>query len=172
MTMAHIIRRFTQLAVLNRKHKTRAATAVEMALIAPVFFLFLIGTVEMGLMFTAQQLMENAAFNTSRLAKTGFVATGKTQLETINEIMVRELSSYGSMFDSTKITLSSVSYDTFSSAATGTGGTAGLGTAEQVVVYTMTYPWKLFTPMLNDIIGTGGYRTLTTSIVVRNEPGA
>src|SRR6185312_2359431 len=46
----------------------KGTTAVEMALIAPVFFLFLIGGTEMSLVLLTQHLMENAAYNTSRLA--------------------------------------------------------------------------------------------------------
>ncbi len=69
------------------------ATAVEMALIAPVFFLLLMGMTEMGLMLGAQQLLENATFNTSRLAKTGYVSGSQTQSQTVNQILDNELQS-------------------------------------------------------------------------------
>ena len=50
------------------------------------------------------------------------------------------------------------------------GGTAGYGTEQQIVVYTLSYPWKLFTPIMSAILGTDGVVTLTSTIVVRNEP--
>ena len=74
------------------------------------------------------------------------------------------------MIDVTKITLSSAAYNSFSGAATGQGGTSGLGTAQQIVVYTISYPWTLFTPMMGALIGTHGIITITSHLVVRNEP--
>ena len=147
----------------------RGVTAVEMALIAPVFFTMLMGIVEMGLMFGAQQLLENATYNTSRLAKTGYVANGQTQSQTVNQILTTELQSYGSLISMTNVTMTETDYNSFSSAAAG-GGATGYGTQQQIVVYTVTYPWKLFTPMISALIGTGGVVNLISTIVVRNEP--
>ncbi|MDP9127495.1 MAG: pilus assembly protein [Pseudomonadota bacterium] len=146
----------------------KGSTAVEMALVAPVFFLLLMGMTEIALFLTAQQLLENATFNTSRLAKTGYTANGKTQAQTVSQILNNELQSFGSFIDLTKVTMTATSYNSFTTI--GTGGTSGLGTQDQIVVYTVTYPWMLFTPMLSQIIGTGGVVTLTSRIVVRNEP--
>jgi Flp pilus assembly protein TadG len=157
--------RFRRLPIARRKEK--GATAVEMAMIAPVFFLFLIGTTELSLMLTVQSLMENAAYNTSRLAKTGYTSTGKTQLQTVQAELNSELGSFGSLIDLTKISMTSVAY---ASMATSGTGTTGMGTASQVVVYTFTYPWKLFTPMMSAIMGNNGIVTLTSRIVVQNEP--
>jgi len=152
------------------RDKARQATvATEMALIAPVFFLLLMGVTELGLIFGAQQLLENAAFNTSRLAKTGYTATGETQGQTVAQIMTTELQSYGTLINTENVTMTSSSYSSFTGAAAG-GGAAGYGTQQQIVVYTVTYPWKLFTPMLAAIIGVGGIVNLTSTIVVRNEP--
>lgn len=148
----------------------KGSTAVEMALVAPVFFLLLMGMTEIALMLTAQQLLENATFNTSRLAKTGFSTTGQTQAQTVGQILNNELQSFGTLIDVSKVTMTSTSYTSFSNIGTAGQGTSGMGTAQQVVVYTVSYPWKLFTPMLSAIIGTNGNVTLTSGIVVRNEP--
>jgi Flp pilus assembly protein TadG len=142
--------------------------ALEMALVAPIFFLLLFGTIEISLIEATQQLMENAAYNTSRLAKTGFTNNGQTQSQTVSQLMVNELQSFGNLIDTTKVTTTSVSYTDF--AVIGTGGTSGYGTAQQIVTYTISYPWTLFTPMLAQLIGTNGIITLTSRIVVRNEP--
>lgn len=139
-----------------------------MALLLPVFFFMLIGVIELSLMFTAQQLLENAAYNASRLAKTGYVASGETQMQTIMATLTQELQSYGSFITPSKITLSSTAYNSFS--GIGGSGTTGLGGSQQIVVYTVAYPWKLMTPMMGTIIGTGGIVSLTSTIVVRNEP--
>lgn len=147
----------------------KGTTAVEMALVAPVFFLLLMGMTEIGLMLGAQQLLENATFNTSRLAKTGYAANGLTQSQTVNQILDNELQSYGALINVNNVTMTSTSYTTFSGIG-GASGVNGLGTASQIVVYTVSYPWKLFTPLLSAIIGTNGFVTLTSQIVVRNEP--
>ncbi|MDE1900497.1 MAG: pilus assembly protein [Alphaproteobacteria bacterium] len=148
----------------------RGATAVEMAIIAPVFFMMLMGTVEMCLMMGAQQILENAAFNTARLAKTGYTGSGETQAQTVTQILDNELKAYGSMLDPNNVTVTETAYSDFSNAGTNTGGTSGYGTQQQIVAYTFTYPWKLFTPMMSEIIGTNGIVNLTSTIVVRNEP--
>jgi Flp pilus assembly protein TadG len=151
-----ILQRFWKPA--TRKNGKRGATATEMALITPMFFLLLMGITELSFIEAAQQLLENAAYNTSRLAKTGYNTNGKTQAQTVSQVLTNELQSFGSWFDTTKVMMTSVSYNTF--ASIGTGGTAGLGNPDQIVVYTITYPWKLLTPMIGNLIGTNGVITL------------
>ena len=46
----------------------------------------------------------------------------------------------------------------------------GYGGAGQIVVYTVTYPWPLFTPLVSHFIGTDGIYTLSSRAVVKNEP--
>ena len=163
------------LPFLFRAHKSprhaarQGSVAVEMALLSPIFFLFLMGTTETCLMLGAAQLLENAAYNTSRLAKTGYVTTGNTQSQTVSQVLTTELKSYGALINTANVTMTEADYNSFTAAASG-GGTSGYGTQQQIVVYTVTYPWKLFTPMLSAIIGTAGIVNLTSTIVVRNEP--
>ncbi len=156
------------------KRACRGATAVEMALIAPVFFMLLVGVCEMTMMMTAQQLLESASYNTSRLAKTGYVETGKSQMETVSQVMNKELESFGSFIDMTQVTMTAKAYETFASIGSGEGS-EGLGTPEQIVVYTVTYPWKFLTPMIGNLVGSmdanGNWVVnLQSRIVVRNEP--
>jgi len=153
----------------------KGTTAVEMALIAPVFFLLLIGLMEICLIEAGQQLLENATFNTSRLAKTGYTASGKTQTQTVSQILTNELQSFGTFFDTSKVVMTAVDYNTFTNASNGVGGTNGLGAQQQIVVYTVTYPWPLLTPMMGQIFGQQNSNgqwiiNLTSEIVVRNEP--
>lgn len=152
----------------------RGSAAVEMALIAPVFFTLMVGLTEMTLMMTAQQLMESAAYNTSRLAKTGYAATGMTQMETVSQVLNQQLAGLGSFIDLTQVTMTSKAYETFASIGSG-AGSEGLGTPEQIVVYTVTYPWKFLTPMIGSLIGAKDANgnwvvNIQSRIVVRNEP--
>ncbi len=157
----------------GRRHKRgeRGATALEMALVAPVFFLLFIGIVEISLIALTQHLLENSTFNSSRLAKTGYVAEGKTQLDTIMEALNKEMSSLAPLVDVTKLSVTSTSYGNLSNIGQPEQGTAGLGTSGQVVVYTVSYPWKMFTPMIGNLIGDeNGMVNITSRIVVKNEP--
>lgn len=156
-----------------RDQARRGAFAPEFALIAAPFFFLLMGVVELCLMEGAQQILENAAYNTSRLGKTGFHEDGKTQADAINQILVRELSSFGALINPLHVTTTQASYSSFAGAGAG-GGTAGYGTESEIVVYTISYPWKLFTPLMCTLMGskclTGGIVNLNSTIVVRNEP--
>jgi len=49
-------------------------------------------------------------------------------------------------------------------------GEAGYGDANDIVVYTVNYPWSIMTPMMSAIMGDNGVITLTASAVVKNEP--
>ncbi len=162
---------FAKTARCKNRLRRSGATAVEMALLSPVFFMLLMGIIEGGMMMTAQQLMENAAYNTSRLAKTGYglSTSAAQQAADVASILSTELSSYGTFIDTSKVTMSSTDYSTFN-AIGGNTGTTGLGSASQIVVYQISYPWKLFTPMLSAIMGTNGVVTLQSYMVVRNEP--
>lgn len=165
---------FSRLRGCPASTKRKGSTAVEMAMLAPAFFVLMIGITEMGLILTAQQLLESASFNASRLAKTGYVTTGSTQAATVLQVVTNELSSFGTLIDTSMLTTSSTVYNSFS--GIGTGGTGGYGTAQQIMVYTITYPWKIFTPMIGQIIGTWDTPSqswvvyLSSRIVVRNEP--
>jgi len=161
---------------LQKKTARRGATALEMALLMPPFFMLLLGSVEVGLMETTQQLIENAAFNASRVVSTGYTIPGTTPAQTVQQAVNSELQSFGTIIDTTKIKTTSVAYSDFASIANPAGGTPGLGKAQQIVVYTISYPWPFFTPMIGSLLGTMDTNTkkyilnLTSQIVVRNEP--
>lgn len=149
----------------------RGAAAIEFALVAPAFFLIFIGVVEMSLAMLAQHLLENATFNASRLAKTGYIATGRTQIQTVMDVLDTELGSLAPLIDVAKISFTSTAFGQLDRIGLPGQGADGLGAADQIVVYTISYPWKIFTPMISNIIGdANGIITLTSHIVVRNEP--
>jgi len=151
----------------------RGSVALEFALLAGPFFLLLMGVVELCLMEGAQQLLENAAFNASRLAKTGYVEEEMSQEQTITQILNERLSSYGSLIDTSKVVMTQEVYSSFTTASSG-GGASGYGVEQQIVAYTVTYPWKVFTPLMCSAFGSTCTEDqvihLYSKIVVRNEP--
>ena len=151
--------------------KRRGIAAIEFAMIAPVFILFLIGIIEMSLIMLCEHLLESAAYNASRTAKTGFIASGKTQLQTVMDVLNSKLVGLAPLLDVAKVQVTSTVYSDLSNVGQPAQATEGLGTASQIVVYTISYPWKIFTPIISNIIGDShSLITLTSRIVVRNEP--
>ena len=51
-----------------------------------------------------------------------------------------------------------------------TNEVSGLGTAGNIVVYKIMYPWHVMTPFIGDIVGDHGEIDLVAYSVVKNEP--
>lgn len=170
-------------------------TAVEFAMIAPVFILFVMGIIEFSLIMFVSMVMESATDDTARLGKTGFVAGGTTrQAEIIADVNNRT----AGLLDPAQIAVTTQVYANFDNVGqpepcispptppcggtpgvnftdvNGNGqwdadmGAAGLGNPGDIVVYTVTYPWPIVTPVMRAFLG-NTYR-ITARSVVRNEP--
>ncbi len=169
---------------------------VEFALVAPLMLLLVFGIVEFSLAMFAQQVLEGATLGAARSGKTGYITAGKTQTQTIADA-VKERA--GMLLDMDKVTITPIAYsqfdqigqpepfvDTNYNGVRDPGenytdsnhngqydtdmGTSGPGDSDEVVVYTITYPWKVITPLVGQFLGSGGTLTLTSRTVVKNEP--
>lgn len=172
-------------------------TAIEFAMVAPVLMLLVFGIIEFALIMVVYNTMEGATAISSRMGKTGFISAGLTRQQTIlNSITSRA----GSLVDPTKLTVTSKFYKQYNQindpepfidtngngmynvgeSYTDVNGNAqwdadmaasGYGSAGDVVVYSVSYPWALTTPIISNIIGgSNGIFTITTHAVVKNEP--
>lgn len=178
------------------KRNEEGVTAIEFAMVAGPLFYMMIGIMELSLMFFTQHLMENASFNVARLSKTGFISNGQTQEQTIRNLM--DDRTFG-LLDPDLIDITARSYSNYSSVgqpepyidANGNGqhdggenytdvngngqwdedqGVLSPGQAAEVVVYDVTYPWQMMTPLLEHVIGDNGAFTMQTTVIVKNEP--
>ena len=193
------MRRFSQVRRYLRCQD--GVTAIEFAFISPILFLLVMGIVETGFIMSAKNTLESATYVASRTGRTGFVDTGKTQEETIMD-MLEERASLFLNTDYVTIDAMSVTTKTYAGFddidepepyvdANGNGvrdngenytdingngqwdedrGGSGYGGSGEIVVYTVTYPWPLFTPLVSQFIGTDGIYTLSSRAVVKNEP--
>lgn len=154
------------------KTDEKGVTAIEFALIAPLLITFIVGITEMSLVLLANHLLENAVYNASRTAKTGFIAAGKTQLETVMEVLHTRIGGLAPLLDPNKLTITSTAYGSLSDIGQPEEGVEeSLGTPGEVVVYTISYPWQIFTPVIGNLMGDDqGIVNLSSRIVVRNEP--
>ena len=170
-------------------------TAMEFAIIAPVMLLLLFGIIEFSFIMLVTNVLESATAISSRLGSTGYTADGTSREDTIMQSIAAHA---GELIDTTKITISSKYYSQFNQIdqpepwtdtnhngipdpgewidVNGNGvydtdmGIAGYGGPNDIVVYTVSYPWTIMTPIMSNIIGTNGVYTITTSAVVKNEP--
>jgi Flp pilus assembly protein TadG len=145
----------------------QGVTALEFALIAPVLVTFLIGIMELGMIMFVTMSMDTALSVTSRQGKTGYTTTGQTVQQTITSTLNSQL---GGLLDTTQLAFTTTAYGTLSQVGQAGQGTSGTGTQNQFVVYTVSYPWHLMTPMLRPFFGTNGIYTITVTTMVRNEP--
>lgn len=190
------MKRFRPKLLTRFRRDRKGATAVEFAIIASALIFLVMGIVELGLMMAAKGVLEDVVFTASRVGKTGYSASGKTQAKTINDAIAKASAGY---LDPAKITLTSLAYDGYDNIGkpepftdlnsngkwdagepftdvNGNGtydkdqGKSGYGSSSQILLYTATYNWPLHTFFLKKLLGSAGTVPLKTSIVVKNEP--
>lgn len=172
------------------------ATAIEFAVVAPVMCILVMGIIEFSLIMMVYNVMEGATATSARTGKTDYVdASGNRQQTILDQITARA----GSLIDGTKLTVTTKYYKQYDQIndpepyvdtnhngqydpgepftdINGNGvwdadmGQSGFGSAGDIVVYTVSYPWAISTPIVSSFIGTGGIFTITTHAVVKNEP--
>ncbi|HVW72380.1 MAG TPA: TadE/TadG family type IV pilus assembly protein [Rhizomicrobium sp.] len=176
-----------------RADSTKGSAAIEFAMVAPAFFLLLMGTIEAGIIFFAQSSLQNAVNDAARLVRTGqsncFTTnstTGACQPMTQAQFRTQICSEAGALlsdcsgpslqFDVTPYS-AGFSQASNSSPVDASGNLSALntfttGNACEVVLVRAFYKWPVYTPMLNFFLSNmaGGYHLLATAAAFRNEP--
>jgi Flp pilus assembly protein TadG len=99
--------------LLRFRRARNGATAVEFALIAPVFLALLIAVLQVGIVFFAEQALQSAAVAASRLVLTGQAqSSSMTQVQFLNAICP----SVQSLFSCSDIMVDVQNYNSFSTA--------------------------------------------------------
>ncbi len=172
-------------ALLKRREGLRSdergAVAIEFAIIAPVFFFLMFVIAETALVFIAEQVMDNAVFETSRLIRTGQVQiAGMTQEDFKDEVCDRVTVFVNC--NSSDFYLDVDSYPTFDSMVMDQPidddeefedpGTFAFGNANEIVVVRAYYQWPT-----NAVFGSlslknlnNGKRLIGSFAAFRNEP--
>ena len=182
--------RFTRLRRRLRADGIKGSAAIEFALIAPVFFILLMGTIETGVIFFAQSTLQNAVNDTARMVRTGqtgcFTTSGgncvamtqaqfRTQICSEASDILQDCNGASLQFDVQAYSSG------FSSASNASPLVAGdlpaltvfnVGNACDVVLVRAFYKWPVFTPILGFFLQNvaGGYHLLSTAAAFRNEP--
>lgn len=165
-------------------------------MVAPILFMLTLGTIEMGICFAADILLRNATSAAARIGRTGYVADATTRDAMVRDLIGRQS---GPLMDASKLVIDSKVYagfdqigkpepyidvngngrrddgETFTD-VNGNGrwdadrGANGLGGSSQIVIYTVTYPWSFFTPLIGRLMSSTGTIDLTATAVIQNEP--
>ena len=101
---------------IQGKWGTRGATAVEFALVAPIFLMFVLGIIDLGRLFFVKNLMQYATEQTARYAMVNPTAT-VADLETYAEDEIAALFS-GITFTADTETIDAVQFRTITATYT------------------------------------------------------
>jgi Flp pilus assembly protein TadG len=175
------------------------ATAVEFALILPALLITILASFQLSYIGWAQNRLENAVRQGSRVGITGVAAAGKSRQDMIEEMVDFSMQNVAKATGQ-PIVYTSRAYPSFSTLnqpgepfddANGNGvcdtgedyyeydgvdgrattdiSTPGAGSAGDVVRYEITFPLNLFVPIANQFFGSNSQLNLTSRTVVRNE---
>lgn len=174
----------------------RGGAALEFAFVAPLVILTVAGIIEIGMMLFVDSLLEGGVRSASRFGITGYTPAGVSREDQIRQII---LTNSVGLVQPADLTITTLSYPDFASVgkpepyvdANGNGqfdvgesytdvngngqwdtdmGAAGAGGSGEVVLYKAQVDWRLWTHLLDNIIGDSGAIKLGASVVVRNEP--
>ncbi|MFO1246956.1 MAG: TadE/TadG family type IV pilus assembly protein [Alphaproteobacteria bacterium] len=183
--------RCKQLIDRMRADSKKGSAAIEFAMVAPVFFVLLMGTMEAGIMFFAQSALQNAVNDAARLVRTGqtacYTTSGgncvamtqaefKTKVCDAVSVLLKNCTSGSLQFD---VNAYPSGYSAASNSSPLDSGnnlktlTAfNVGNACDVVLVRAFYKWPVFTPGLNYFMANvaGNYHLLATAAAFRNEP--
>jgi Flp pilus assembly protein TadG len=165
-----------------RRESTRASAAIEFGIIAPVFFILLMGIIENGVIYFAGSTLQYATNEAARWVRTGQASTGATTQAQFRTQICNNISPLLACDTNLQIDLQSSSTGFtgagYSSPTTPSGGldptltNFSIGTYCQVELLRVFYTWKVLTPGLSVFLTniTGGYHLLTATAAFRNEP--
>lgn len=181
-----------RLARRLRANSTKGSAALEFAMVAPVFFLLLMATVETGIIFFAQSSLQNAVNDTARLIKTGQTncfttdVNGNCQVMTQAQFRTQVCSEVSTLLQDCNGSSLQFDVDVYTAGFSAASNSSpldvnnnlpnltafNLGSACEVVMVRAFYKWPVFTPMLYFFLDNmaGNYHLLSTAAAFRNEP--
>ena len=174
------------------------AAAIEFAVVGPVFFLAVVGLIEVAMIILVSILLEGGIRDSARFGLTGqqgqggvtreahIIATvrdatlGLVELEP-GQIETKVYPSFGDIGEPEAFTDGPPFNGTYDPGeayqdTNGNGqwdedmGTPGAGGADDIVLYRVRAEWAALTPLFAPFLGEDGIIDLEASVAVRNEP--
>ena len=162
--------------------RSRSGSAMlEFALVAPIFFILLLGILETGVIYFAQATLLNATQDAGRLIRTGQAQDASMTQQQFRTQICNEISAILPCNSNLQIDVES--YSSFGSASYGSpltgSGTLNpaldnyeTGNPGDVVLVRVFYQWSVITPLLTPFLVNLGSSThlITATTAFRNEP--
>ncbi|MEI9990707.1 MAG: TadE/TadG family type IV pilus assembly protein [Rhizomicrobium sp.] len=159
----------------------KGSAAIEFAIIAPVFFILLLGIIENGVIFFAASTLQNATDNAARYVRTGQAQAANLTQAQFRTRICNDIAPLLACDGNLQIDLDAYAgYGgaTFAAPIDANGNLkANLsnyqpGVACNVVLVRAFYTWKVMTPGLSVFLTniTGGYHLISATAAFRNEP--
>lgn len=155
----------------------RGSTLMEFALVAPLFMLLLVGTLEVAIMFFAGAVIEGATKEAARQIRTGQVQQSADPLAAFQAKLCDDLAG---VIDCTEVVFTVQTFSNFSSVSMpleydedgeiiNPGFAPGGSTA--ITVVRAVYRWNFMTPMMERVLpgGLAGH-LLVSTVAFQNEP--
>ena len=150
----------------SRARATRGSSAIEFALIAPVFFLLLAGVIDLGRLFFVQMTLQDALRQAARFASTGWHQSGTdpgtglpyTRETSIQQIIATEAAAAGMPSSSVVVVVSSTQ-----------GGSGKAGNPLDTVTISVTVTMNLLTGYIAQHFAPNGQYVFTLSTRFKNE---
>jgi Flp pilus assembly protein TadG len=157
------------------------SAALEFALIAPVFFILLMGSIEVGVMFFGQSVLQNATNDAARLIRTGQVASANMTAAQFRTAICNEISPV--LACNANLQIDVEAFSNFSTASYPSPLTAGNtlnpnlnnfapGGVCSVVLLRTFYTWNVITPLLTPFMTNmaNNMHLMSATAAFRNEP--
>jgi hypothetical protein len=150
-------------------HCRRGGSAVEFALILPVFFLLLLLIIETSWQMAIAAGVDHGTRRGARWVSLGIAAPeGMTRLDRMAEIII---TSSGMPLNAGRLTITPTAFPTFGALNIPGAGVPGLGGPDEVVRYIVQYRSTLLTPIVENLLS-ANFLTYRSVFVVQNEPFA
>lgn len=173
-------RRFCAIAASVGRARSGSA-AIEFAFVAPVFFLFLMGTMEVGIMFLASFVLQNATNDAAREIRTGQVQLGNVTQDQFRTMICNGISPLLSCDSNLQIdveTIQSFGQAAITNPITASGALDPTlknwqpGTVCSIVLVRAFYTYEVATPLLTPFLVNinSNQHLLTAAAAFRNEP--
>jgi Flp pilus assembly protein TadG len=166
-----------------RKDDESGSAAIEFAMIAPVFFLFLFGIIETGVIFFGGAMLQNATDDTARQIRTGQFSGTLTSAQLVKQICSEVNGLISSTDCNANLQIDLRAFTSFGGSAypsvTNSDGTVDPAKLKvdpaadcSVVLFRSFYPWKIMTPLMSTLMQntTTGVYMLSSSSAFRTEP--
>lgn len=169
--------------MIRRLRRARSGSAaIEFAFVAPVFFVFLFGIMEGGIMFFGKAALSNATQDAARLIRTGQAQTGGIDQSAFKQKICDGISV---LLDCSNLTVDVQSYPSgFAAGGLGSPTDANgnlkpnqnnynVGQPCNVVVVRTFYKYTIVTPLVGPLLASNAGKTfnyLTAAAAFRNEP--